>query len=92
MKAFLINRDLSITEYEGPPSGWMDPELEWDVTDIDEKHDVYFQDNAMEDINVIFIRLGKNPNIPLPAFVVGRNGENIDEPNMTISNLQNLIG
>ena len=91
MKALIINRDLSVVEHQGPRDSWMNPELEWDYTDLDEKNDIYFEDDAMENANVIFAEVGKHPKIPLPAYVVGRDGEKTGEPSITVQELEALI-
>ena len=91
MKALIINRDLSVTEHEGPPDSWMDAEIDWDHVELDNDHVIYFDDNAMEDANVIFAEVGKHPKIPLPAYVVGKDGEKTGEPKLSGQELEALV-
>lgn len=91
MKALIINRDLSVTEHHGERDSWMDAELDWDHVELNGDHIIYFEDDAMEDANVIFARVGNHPKIPLPAYVVGKDGEKTGEPKITAQELEALV-
>jgi hypothetical protein len=88
MKALIINRDLSVAEHEGERDSWMDQETDWDAVDLNDQNVIYFDDNAMEDADVIFARVSQHPKIPLPAYVVGKDGEKTGEPTISATELE----
>lgn len=90
MRALRINRDLTIDEIETPMEDWFGEGIMFDATDIDDKHDVYFDDEGMLKADTVVVRVA-GTRVPLPAFVVGYKGEDTVAAVMSVEELRAMV-
>jgi len=90
MKAFKIDVD-GVTEID-VPDDFLDSTAQlWDKFDLDARHDVWVDDEGLLSDVVELARVGPNPNTPLPAYVLGSNGERVCGADLSLEHVQALV-
>ena len=90
MRVLRIERDLTITEHEMETEDWMTSDISWDAKEIGVGHDVWVDDEGLfSPISTIATVGGQK--VPLPAYVLGCNGERTVGATMSIRALQAMI-
>lgn len=67
----------------------IDQKFIWDCSPLDDRHDIWVHDGSLFKPDVYFARIGNRRNIPLPAIILGGEGEN--SVDVTIP-LEEMIG
>ncbi|MDH7971290.1 hypothetical protein QH494_03780 [Sphingomonas sp. AR_OL41] len=78
MKAFRVDR-FGITEVDMPDDfddtavfGW---DWDWDCVRLGNGHDAWVRDDALFQPGLALATFGEHANVPLPAYVLGADGE-----------------
>ncbi len=92
MKVIKISRDGSVTSHEGEPNYWRDRSITWAITGFPghPDHDIYYDDESMSDPGQVRVMIG-NIELPLPAWVVGVDGEKTGPATLTIKQVESTI-
>lgn len=103
MKAFFINAMGAIDGPDGPielhhiseldedQDEILKPEIDWDCIRLDDHHDLWVFDDALFDPETRFARIGNVERVPLPAAVVGFEGERCVDVKLTFKELHDMI-
>ncbi|WCP14064.1 hypothetical protein sphantq_02506 [Sphingobium sp. AntQ-1] len=75
MKAYKID-EFGVKEVDADPDALLDGEVTWDCVSVDEQHDIWVDDFGLSNPDAYFADIGDRPNIPLPVYVFGAQGEN----------------
>ncbi|MFZ3481763.1 hypothetical protein [Sphingomonas sp. 3-13AW] len=84
MKAYRINRDLTVDEIDAPIESWKTPDIVWAMLGFDTVNDIWYDDEALFDPGAITASIGRHPRVPLPAYIVGSDGEDFAPPTIPI--------
>jgi hypothetical protein len=92
MKAYRINTDLTVDEIDVPVEEWMTKEIVWAMLGFDAVNDIYYDDFGLFMPGVITASIGRHPRVPLPAYVVGSDGEDIAPPTIPVDLVRLSVG
>ncbi len=84
MKAYRINVNMTVDEIDVPVESWMTDDVVWGMLGFDDVNDIYYDDEGMFVPGVVLASIGRHPRVPLPAYVVGSDGEDIAPPTIPI--------
>jgi hypothetical protein len=90
MRILKIHVDKTITEHDLETDQWMSEEISWDCCNVDSEHDIWFDDNSIENPNSTHCFI-KTHHIPLPAYVTGFSEETTIGAKMSVDELYRLI-
>lgn len=92
MKAIKVDMD-GVEEIEMPDDfvlsetvGW-----DWDCVRLDNGHDAWVRDDALFQPTLSVATFGDRPNVPLPAFIMGADGERTVGATMTVDEASALV-
>ena len=92
MKAFKVDMD-GVTEFEMPDDfdDWAVFGWDWDCVGLENGHDAWVRDDALFQPSLSVATLGARPNVPLPAYVLGADGECTVAATMTLDEVRALV-
>ncbi len=90
MRVLKIEKDLTAVEIDLDEEDLMDDERIWDTTDLDSSHDIWFDDEGMSDPGVVYATIG-DKRVPLPAYIIGNEGEKSVDATIGLDELLTLI-
>ena len=92
MKAYRINQNLTVDEIDMPVENWRTSDINWAILGFDDINDIYYDDEGLFLPGVITASIGPHPRVPLPAYVVGSDGEDIAPPTIPIDLVRLSVG
>lgn len=91
MRIIVINPDLSVEEIDRDEEAWLPDDEEWDAVSIaDGTHDAYVDDNGLFKPGTVTANLDGNV-IPLPAYIVGVDGEDVVDASLGLDDVRSMI-
>jgi len=90
MKAFRIDKDLTVHEINVHPDEWQTSDIEWDARRIDPKHDVWFDDEGLFQPGLATANVG-TIRVTLPAYIAGIKDGDIGPAEMTLDEAKALV-
>lgn len=66
-------------------------EIDWDTCSLDGKHDIWVEEGSIFNSDVHFARIGQQRNVPLPAIVLGVQGEKCTDATIALEDLLGLV-
>jgi hypothetical protein len=92
MKAYRINRDLTVDEIDEPVDRWMTRDVVWAMLGFDDVNDIYYDDEGLFAPGVVTASVGRHPRVPLPAYVTGSDGEDVAPPTIPVELVRLAVG
>lgn len=92
MKAYRINKDLTVDEIDVPVESWKTRDIVWAMLGFDEINDIWYNDEGLFDPGVITASIGRHPRVPLPAYILGSDGEDYAEPTIPVDLVRLSVG
>lgn len=92
MKAFKV--DMGGVEEIDMPEDFITAETadwDWDCVRLDNGHDAWVRDDALFQPSLSTATFGARPNVPLPAYVMGTDGERTVAATMTLDEVGALV-
>ncbi|MBB3349276.1 hypothetical protein [Sphingomonas sp. BK069] len=88
MVAYRIDKDLTISRVddhraEMKACGWA-----WDCLDYDDTNDVWCNDWGLTEPDLVFAWIGRARRVPLPAYILGVDGEDSCDPHLAIEDVR----
>lgn len=90
MRTLRIDRDLSITEIDVPPSEWMG-DNDWDAERVNDTHYAWVLDDGLFQPGLVVANIGNAKKMPLPAYVTGFKGEVKTDAMISVEELKTII-
>ena len=92
MRVIEVDSEGSVIERNGDPDYWMTPDTVWASTEYpaDEKHEIYYNDEAMSDPGQVRIKI-QGVELPLPLWITGKDGEKTGEASKSIKEVERDI-
>lgn len=75
MKAYRIEKDLSVKEVDIDVEDDLDDDIAWEALPLDDSHDIYYDGEGMFAPGVVTAKIGRHDRVPLPVYIVGGEGE-----------------
>lgn len=80
-----------IAEVHGDLEELLDERIEWDAFDLGGGHDVWVHDQGLFEPGVLLATIGDRAHVPLPALVLGLDGERTVGATIGIDDLARLV-
>ena len=90
MKAFWVDRH-GVAAIDEPLDDMLARFDLFDAFELDGRHEVYVEDEGLFAPGVVLARVGSRSRIPLPALVVGFEGERSVDATLTLDEVRGLV-
>lgn len=90
MKAFRIDTN-GVTEIEGEETDILTRDIHWDCVTLDDTHDVWVNDEGLLGYKPLLARIGTRDRLPLPAYILGADGEDCVDATLTLREVRALV-
>lgn len=91
MKAIRIDRTGAVELVEGAFEELCDDSVTWDGITVERNHSIYFDDFGLFAPDAVVAKIGVYPNVPLPAIVLGLDGENDVDVRLTVDEVAAMV-
>lgn len=91
MKAIRIDRSGAVELVEGVFEELCENSVSWDGITIDRTHSIYFDDFGPFAPDAVVARIGIYPNVPLPAIILGLDGEKDVDVRLTVEEVAAMV-
>ncbi len=79
-----------VSPLEGDEEEIFDKRIIWDCSSLDDRHDIWVEDGSLF-TSTHFARIGSRRNIPLPAMILGVNGENRADASIPLEDMLGMV-
>lgn len=91
MKAIKIDRSGAVELVEGTFEELCDESVTWDGITLERNHSIYFDDFGLSASDAMVAKISVYPNVPLPAIVLGLDGENDVDVRFTVDEVAAMV-
>ncbi len=91
MKAIRIDRTGAVELVKGAFEELCDKSVTWDGITLERIHSIYFDESGLFVSDAVVAKIGAYPNVPLPAIVLGLDGEKDVDVRLTVEEVAAMV-